>query len=204
MDHADAADNIITLYVDGAEVWDQHRSSGGHFFEQPWLDKFLSLVRPAGHILDIGCGAGKPIAEYFLQQQFAITGIDASAPMIARCRERFPASRWQVADMRTLQLDATFDGLLAWDSFFHLTRDHQRQMFKRFARHARPGAPLMFTSGPDDGEAIGTFLDQPLYHASLAHDEFRQLLTENGFRVVEQVTEDASCGGRTIWLAQQM
>lgn len=175
-----------------------------HFFEQPWLDKFLSLVRPAGHILDIGCGAGKPIAEYFLQQHFAVTGIDASAPMIARCRERFPASRWHVSDMRTLQLDATFDGLLAWDSFFHLTRDHQRRMFQRFARHARSGAALMFTSGPDNGEAIGTFLDQPLYHASLAHDEYRQLLAENGFRVVEQVTEDASCGGRTIWLSQQM
>jgi hypothetical protein len=42
-----------------------------------------------------------------------------------------------VADMRTLALGQQFDALLAWDSFFHLTRDAQRAMFARFAAHAR-------------------------------------------------------------------
>ncbi len=59
--------------------------------------------------------------------------------------------------MRTLALGQQFDALLAWDSFFHLTRDAQRAMFARFAAHARVHAPLMFTSGNHDGEAIGQF-----------------------------------------------
>ena len=79
---------------------------------------------------------------------------------------------WIVCDMRTIRLERRFDGILAWDSFFHLGMDDQRGMFSRFASHARSGAPLMFTSGPAEGEAIGTCThDEPLYHASLSPEE---------------------------------
>ena len=38
-------------------------------------------------------------------------------------------------------------------------------MFGVFARHAAPGARLMFTSGPSEGESIGSYHGEPLYHA---------------------------------------
>ena len=104
--------------------------------------------------------------------------------------------------MRTLALDQPFDGLIAWDSFFHLSHAHQRRMFPIFRRHAAPGAALLFTSGPAHGEAIGSYRGEPLYHASLSEAEYRALLAANGFAVVRQVAEDADCGGHTVWLAQ--
>jgi hypothetical protein len=64
------------------------------------------------------------------------------------CKERFPDRDWQVADMRTLSLGRAFEGLLAWDSFFHLCPEDQRRMFPVFRKHAAPRAALMFTSGP--------------------------------------------------------
>jgi hypothetical protein len=106
-----------------------------------------------------------------------------------------------VADMRTLSLGRTFDGLIAWDSFFHLTPDDQRRMFAVFQNHAAPQAALMFTSGPAHGEAIGTFEGEPLYHASLAPQEYHALLDAHGFRVVRHVAEDPACNGHTVWLA---
>ncbi|MGP8333012.1 hypothetical protein ACOS17_05380, partial [Serratia sp. CY43514] len=39
----------------------------------------------------------------------------------------------------------------------------------------------------EDGVAIGNFEGQPLFHASLAHEEYTRLLQENGFRVVDHV-----------------
>src|SRR6266581_4260079 len=59
-----------------------------------------------------------------------------------------------------------FDGVLAWDSFFHLDHAAQRQMFAVFDSHASAGALLMFNTGPEHGEAIGEFGGDPLYHAS--------------------------------------
>jgi hypothetical protein len=105
--------------------------------------------------------------------------------------------------MRSLRLQGRFGGLIAWDSFFHLDHAEQRLMFPVFRDHALAGAPLMFTSGPAFGEAIGTLEGEPLYHASLGPDEYRLLLDENGLDVVAHITEDPDCGERTVWLARR-
>ena len=104
--------------------------------------------------------------------------------------------------MRHLALGARFGGILAWNSFFHLTADDQRAMFPIFRAHAVPGAALMFTGGPREGEAIGSYQGEPLYHASLDPAEYEALLRANGFEIVRHVVEDPTCGGLTIWLAQ--
>ncbi|MGU3412611.1 class I SAM-dependent DNA methyltransferase [Enterobacteriaceae bacterium C34A] len=194
-----SAQNIIELYHKGAEAWDSGRK--GNCIERAWLERFRALLPVKAEILDLGCG--DPIAGYFLQQGYRVYGVDSSVPLLAKCRQRFPEGEWHLADMRGIALGKTFGGILAWDSFFHLTRRDQRHMFTVFSQHSEPGTALMFTSGTDNGEAIGEFMGQPLYHASLAHDEYRQLLTDNGFLVVKQVTEDPDCGGHTIWLAQR-
>jgi hypothetical protein len=121
--------------------------------------------------------------------------------MIALCRTRFPDAEWLVRDMRELALARRFDGLIAWDSFFHLNMDDQRAMFPRFADHTNPGAPLIFTSGPRAGESIGRYHGEPLYHASLDPTEYRRLLALNGFTVQAYEPDDAGCGGHTVWLA---
>jgi hypothetical protein len=131
-----------------------------------------------------------------------VTGIDSSPALISICKERFPDQEWIVADMRSLSLDRRFDGILAWDSFFHLCPEDQRQMFPIFRRHAFGKAALMFTSGPSHGEAIGTYKGEPRYHGSLDGAEYRSLLHENGFEVVSLVLADPDCGHHTVWLAQ--
>ena len=105
--------------------------------------------------------------------------------------------------MRSLQLARRFDGILAWDSFFHLRPDDQRRMFEVFARHAAPSAILMFNTGPAYGEAIGEYRGDPLYHASLGADDYRELIGSIGFDVVSHMVEDwQSGGGRTVWLTR--
>lgn len=194
------AGRVVGIYQRHALAFDGAR--GKSLFERPWLERFGSLLPAASTILDIGCGSGEPIARHFIEAGHAVTGIDASPPLIDLCKARFPQQDWRVADMRALSLGCRFDGLIAWDSFFHLTQDDQRGMFAVFAAHAAPGAALMFTSGPSHGEAIGSFEGEPLYHASLDPGEYRDLLDRNGFDVVSHVAEDPDCGGHTIWLAK--
>lgn len=195
----EARDAIVDLYERHSEAYDRDR--GRSLQERAWLDRFLSHVRIGGTVLDVGCGMGEPIARYIIERGFSVVGIDSSPSMIARCRTRFPDFDWIVADMRRLALDRRFDGIVAWDSFFHLGADDQRAMFPRFAAHAEAAAPLMFTSGTAEGEAIGSWCNEPLYHASLDPGEYERLLATNGFRVREHVAEDAQCGDHTVWLA---
>lgn len=197
----DSAAAIVSLYERHAAAYDALR--GRKLMEVAWLERFCALLPAAPSVLDIGCGMGEPIARHLIERGCAVTGVDSSEPLIGLCRERFPEQSWQVADMRDLALGRRFDGLIAWDSFFHLRHDDQRLMFPLFRQHAADGAALLFTSGPGHGEAIGTFEGEPLYHASLAPEDYRRLLGENGFVVIDHVVEDATCGGHTVWLAQR-
>ncbi|WP_349539239.1 class I SAM-dependent methyltransferase [Bradyrhizobium sp. AS23.2] len=170
--------------------------------ERKWLDRFVAQLPSKPNVLDIGCGPGEPIARYLLERGGAVTGIDAAPEMIEIAKGHFPDATWLVSDMRSLSLNATFDGLLAWNSFFHLSPADQRQMFPIFRRHAVGGAALMFTSGPSFGEAMGTFQGEALYHSSLDGTEYRQLLDSNGFDVVEHEVEDPECGRHTVWIGR--
>lgn len=197
------ADRIVDLYERKAAAWVGDRNRQTVFIEKNWLDRFVALVQPDGRVLDLGCGPGKPMAAYLLAQRLDVCGVDSSPAMIDMARNNFPTSEWLVADMRTLALGRAFDGIMAWDSCFHLDPDAQRRMFPIFRAHANPGAPLMFTSGPRHGEAIGNLHGEPLYHASLAPDEYRALLSANAFDVVAEKMEDADCGGHSVWLARR-
>lgn len=193
---------IIDLYERHAAAFDADRTRA--LFECGWLERFRAAMPPAASVLDLGCGMGEPIARYLIESGHPLTGVDSSHAMIAMCEARFPNETWIVADMRNLDLGEPFGGILAWDSFFHLTGEDQRAMFAVFRAHAAQGAPLMFTSGPAHGEAIGRFRGEPLYHASLAADEYVALLNRHGFEVLDHAVEDATCGGHTVWLARVM
>lgn len=195
-----AAEAIVGIYQRHADAWDGQR--GRSLFERPWLDRFMELLSRPARILDIGCGAGEPLARHLIESGHQVTGIDASPHLIELCKDRFAQQEWLVADMRRLSLNRQFDGLLAWDSFFHLSPEDQRRMFPIFRRHAAPAAALMFTSGPSHGETIGSFEGEPLYHGSLDAAEYRELLVRNGFTVVAHAVEDPACGHHTIWLAK--
>ena len=197
-----SAETLVALYNAHTTLWSTLRPRS-ITVEKNWLNAVMATLAPGDSILDMGCGNGTPVAARLIEYGLQVTGIDASPEMISCCRLTFPEHQWQVADMRTLKLGRRFNALIAWDSFFHLTRNAQRQMFPRFAEHAAAGAHLLFNTGPQNGEAIGSFADQDLYHASLAPDEYRYLLKQSGFEEVRHVAEDPLSGGRTVWLVRK-
>ncbi len=199
-----AAAKIIPLYERHARTWFDLRRAKT-FVERGWLNRFVSaLPRKPGHVLDLGCGGGTPIADHLIAAGHEVTGVDSSSPtMLSICRGRHPHQAWIEADMRALSLGRRFDGILAWDSFFHLTHDDQRAMFAVFAAHAEPGATLMFTSGPGHGIAVGRLEGEELFHSSLSPKEYRKLLRLSGFAVVRHIAEDPECGGHTVWFCRR-
>ena len=195
------ASRIIGHYEKHATAWDADRRRLG-WNDQGWHDRFIDQLTAGARVLDLGCGGGQPVAAHLSERGMRVTGIDASATMISLCRSRLPDHEWILADMRTLSLGRSFQGILAWDSFFHLDHDAQRGMFRVFAAHAAAGGSLMFNTGTDHGEGIGSYRGDPLYHASLASAEYETLIGGSGFEVIEHAIRDARAGGRTVWLCR--
>lgn len=195
------AERVVDLYSRRAREFDADRTRT--LFERPWLDAFLAHVPETGTVLDLGCGSGEPIARHLIEQGRRVTGVDASPGMIDLCRRRFPDHDWRIGDMRALDPEEPFDGLVAWHSLIHLAPADQPAMFGLFARCLRPGGVLLFTSGSERGETIGDWRGETLYHGSLSLEDYRAGLETAGFDLLRHVSGDPGCGGATVWLARR-
>lgn len=196
-----AADRIVAHYERHALSWDADRREAA-WIDKPYIEQFLSYLSGDASVLDLGCGGGAPVAGHMAARGFRVTGVDTSPTLISLCRARLPDQEWIVADMRSLDLGRQFNGILAWDSFFHLKPDDQRAMFRVFAAHSAANGILMFNAGFAYGEAAGSYRGDPLYHASLDPSEYEALLADVGFKLIEHSIDDPVKGGRIFWLAR--
>ena len=194
-------DDVAHLYQIHAAAYDRARDRSG--MEAAYLRRLVDGLPPGpATVLDLGCGAGAPIAEWLVAVGCLVTGVDAAPAMLALARARLPAATWIEHDMRSLALGVRFAAIVAWDSFFHLRRAAQRGMFPVLRDHLVVGGLLLFTSGHADGEAIGQVNGAPLYHASLDPAAYARLLEQHGFDVVLHRDRDPACGDHTVWLAR--
>ncbi|NRA99701.1 MAG: class I SAM-dependent methyltransferase [Rhodobacteraceae bacterium] len=191
---------ILQTYETVADQWDRRRDKS--LFERRHLDRMLGYA-PGRRILDLGCGAGRPIARYLNDRRATVTGLDGAPTMARRFAENLPDCEVIVGDMRTMALGRQFDAVLAWNSFFHLSPDDQRAMFPVFANHLVARGILMFTAGPRAGQPIGQVEGLSVYHASLSPSEYRDLFAKNGFEEISFTPEDPDCNGHTVWMARR-
>ncbi len=192
---------VAPLYDKISDWFDASRDKT--LLEKKYLDRVIADAPAGGKVLDLGCGTGEPIARYFIERGFDLTGVDLSEKMIGLATQRFPGTVWFVEDMRTFSSRDTFDIIVAWDSFFHLDHDAQRKMFPLFKKHAAENAMLLFNTGAAHGEAWGKMQEYDFHHASLSPEEYKTLLADNGFIVAFFIKEDPEASGRTTWLAQR-
>jgi len=193
--------NTIDVYERHAKAWDEYRPN--IFFEKSWLDIFISYLPSHASILDVGCGAGRPIAEYLLKNRFSVTGLDASKAMLEIARERYPESNWIFADMRHMKLEQRFDGIISWDGFFHLSQQEQRAQFATFDAHLKNAGVLMLTIGDKAGEVTGMVEGEKVYHSSLSIEEYREILGSLGFHIKHLKLKDPECDYHSVLLAQK-
>ena len=198
-DPAIAAADIVDLYDRRSADWVADRGRDLTEADRTWLDRFTARLEPGAAVLDVGCGSGRPMAAALLERGFRVTGVDSSAALIAHAGADLPEGRFVQADMRNLALGETFAGVLAWHSLFHLSPADQRRALPRLFVHAAPRAVILFSSGPREGHAVGSWRGEPLYHGSLDPDAYARLLTSEGFQVETGVWADEG----SAWLAHR-
>ena len=194
---------VYKTYNKIADWFNKNRSL--EFFEKDYIDLALSFLSKDAKILSLGCGTGKPIEEYLLNENFYVTCVDGSNEMLNLAKinlSKFENVEFILSDMREINLNKKFDFIIAWHSFFHLPQEDQRKMFKLFANHINAGGILIFTSGIESGEILSDNGGQQLYHSSLSTEEYTELLTLYNFKIVKHVIEDSVCGDATVWVAK--
>ena len=191
---------MAAVYERNAAAWDEGRDTT--LREKDWLSRWLEGLPDSSKILDLGCGAGRPLSGYLVGLGHEVVGVDASAAMIVRAQANVPTATFQVADMRHLDLGQTFDAILSWDAFFHLSPAEQRATLPLVLNHLKPGGHLLLTVGDDEGEVTGTVAGEPVYHGSLSPAEYLDTLQAAGFSEITYTPNDLTVLGRYVLLAR--
>lgn len=147
-------------------------------------------LAPGSRVLDLGCGAGSPIARS-LAERFAVTGVDFSAEQIRRARRSVPDAEFLESDLLTVDFPrSTFGGVVAFYVLFHLPREEQVELLRRVHGWLAPGGLLLATLSRFD-EAPYTeddFFGVPMYWTHFSWEGYLALLAELGFEIVEKST----------------
>ncbi|MDZ7798975.1 MAG: class I SAM-dependent methyltransferase [Patescibacteria group bacterium] len=108
---------------------------------KPEADKFLSQIKPAGKILDAGCGAGTHTL-YFKEKGYHPSAIDISPGMVKLCRKKGLEAK--VMDLENLEFrNNTFDGLWCHTSLIHFDKKEKiKKVLKKMAVILKPKSPL--------------------------------------------------------------
>jgi SAM-dependent methyltransferase len=161
------------------------------------LDEFVKRLPPGAAVLDLGCGAGVPVAKILTEHNFKVTGVDISIGQIERARSNVPAAVFMREDMGSLNFAPdTFDGVCAFYSMTHVPCDEHRALVRRVAEWLRPGGIFVASFGSSGGDWTGTWLGVPMFFSHNDPKEAEQIIRDAGLllevtELVEQDNEEA-------------
>lgn len=174
-------------YNNIARQWAEYRHES--FVSQLVID-FAAKVKSHGKILDIGCGTGYPLAHYLSGNGFFVTGIDVATNMIEIAQSlSIPNAQFSVCDFLKFTTEEKFDGILAWDSFWHFPKDEQAHIYVKVGNLLNAGGYLLFTHGDAAGEHTNPMMGESFYYSALPKELVCQILRDNGFEI-EYVHKD--------------
>ncbi|MFI6284468.1 methyltransferase domain-containing protein [Streptomyces sp. NPDC051018] len=150
--------------------------------------ELLSLV-PGSTVVDIGCGAGRAVADLAERGVHAV-GVDPDPWMLAAARERWPAAEFREAGAEDLPFaDASVHGYRA-DKVLHLLREPGRAVAEA-RRVLYPGGRIVLVGQDWDAIMIDSddaALTRTIVHARAdllgaprAGRQYRNLLLDGGF-----------------------
>jgi SAM-dependent methyltransferase len=130
---------------------------------QKWVSRLIdSLPVRGGRVLDLGCGAGIPVARDLALLGHAVVGVDGSTQQIIRARRNVPSATFIEADMCEVALEhECFDAVGAFYSITHIPPTQQGPLIAKIAAWLKRGGVLVASFGTGaagmwTGEWLGT------------------------------------------------
>ena len=124
----------------------------------PALERlFFSRVPVGATVLDVCCGSGH-VTQELIRRGYRVTGVDASAGLIAIARRAMPDMDWRIQDARHLRLETQYAAALStFDSLNHvLTTGELQQIFEGVRGALQPGGLFVFDMNLDEAYRMDT------------------------------------------------
>ena len=162
-------------------------------------------IGPGTRLLDLGCGTGLELNEYFaLAPHARVTGIDLAPGMLNTLKQKFPDKDLQLIQGSYFDIpfpESAFDAAVSVESLHHFTQAEKLPLYRKLYQALKPEGFFILTDyfAPDDAyesfcrqelirlKAEQGIADAEFYHydTPLTTDHEIQALTAAGFTRVE-------------------
>lgn len=186
-----------------AEDYDATRDQ---FENNKYLDKLNFLLNPHSQILDIGCGAGKPVDCYFVNKGHNILGIDISENMIKLAKQNVPLAEYKVEDMSRLQVgEYHVDAIVSFYAIFHTSRETHAVLLKKISSFLLTSGLILISMGSSEWEGK----EQDFHGTEMFWSHFdaktnSQLVMNAGFEILLDEIDGTSNEKHQIILARKI
>lgn len=179
---------LQAIYNGFAKSYDDKR---GFFDISEILNRFYSqLSVESGNVLDLGCGAGEPVARYFIDRNWSVTGVDFSERMLELASNYAPEMKTFHADICEVEFEQNqFNAITASYSLFHIPASEHAALFKKFYDWLCPNGQFLFTyatsdyTGSDEFDGCKQFMDQSLFYSHKTPEVLYDDLEKIGFTI---------------------
>jgi SAM-dependent methyltransferase len=130
--------------TEGYALWSETYDQPLRLFplEHPVMQRLLDPL-PAGAALDAACGTGR-YSEYLAARSHRVVGVDRSAAMLAKAREKLPQGDFREGDLEALPLEpASVDAAVCALALVHLPE--VARAVAEIARVVRPGGRVIIS-----------------------------------------------------------
>jgi SAM-dependent methyltransferase len=143
--------DVVTWHHGLIARWWANFNIGG-----PEVEYFRTFVAEGQPALDVACGTGRLLVPW-VAAGLDVDGVDASADMIAACRDAVHAAgcttRLHVQPVHRLDLDRRYGTIVMCGGFgLGGSRDHDVEGLRRMLHHLVPGGRLALDYEVDDGD----------------------------------------------------
>lgn len=160
----------------GLGAWDPNLYDAKHNFVAKYGEDVIGWLAPkAGErILDVGCGTGM-LTEKLAESGAIVTGIDASAEMIAKAKEAYPQIEFFVKDATDFSVDEKFDAVFS-NATLHWINEQEKAL-RCIHNTLKSGGRFVFEMGGK-------------HNIESIHNAVKKALSEEGFEENTKVTSN--------------
>ena len=149
------------------------------------LEHLATLLPEKAKVLDVGCGIGIPVARFFVDYGFSVTGIDISERMVELAKQNVPKVEFFQYDMNELVFpDNAFHCITAVYSLFHVPREKHFSILKNFHRMLKQEGILFFCVGHLGGDDTDEFLGEEMFWSNYPPERTLSLVKEAEFEIL--------------------
>jgi SAM-dependent methyltransferase len=192
---------VAEAYNEIAEIYLER--FGSSKVRDAWSSQFIAGLPARAEVLDLGCGAGVPVAERLVLLGHRVIGVDNSTRQIEIARKRVPGASFLTSDMTSVDMPvASFDGITAFYSITHVPATEQGSLLRQIGTWLKPTGVFVGSFGTGgDLDGVSQWLGMDMFFSHNSDATTFDLLREAGLNVIRaEVVPQDNEDTRFLWV----